>query len=65
MPSQIARNSGRFGISRQTVSPLRDALRQRPARVAVGARGKLAVGEALAVGEQRGRVAVLVGELQR
>ena len=43
---------------------LAQVLRQRPARVAVGARRKLAVAEALAVGQQRRRVAVLVRELQ-
>ncbi len=42
---------------------LADALRQRPARVAVRARDKLAVGEALAVREQRRRVAEFVGQL--
>ena len=43
---------------------LAHVLRQRPARVAVGARRKFAVGEALTVGEQRRRVAVLVREFQ-
>ena len=42
---------------------LADALRQRPAGVTVGARGQFAVAEALAVGEERRRVAVLVGKL--
>ncbi len=63
MPSQSARNSGRFGIIRQTVSPFFESLCERPARIAVRARGELAVAEALAVGEQRRRVAEPVGEL--
>ncbi len=42
---------------------LAHTLGQRPAGIAVGARGQLAIGQALAIGEERRRVAVLVGEL--
>ena len=42
---------------------LGDALRERPARVAVRARAELAIAEVLAVGEQRRRVAVFLRQL--
>ena len=51
-PSHSAMNSGRFGIIRQTRVALAEALRERPAGVAVGARGELAIAEAA-----RGRTA--------
>ena len=41
-----------------------NAFAQGPARVAVSPRGKSAIGEALAGGEERGRVGVFMGELR-
>ena len=57
MPSQIARYSGRFGIISATASPLREILRQRPARVAIGALDERAVGQRLARRDQGWRSA--------
>jgi hypothetical protein len=42
---------------------LADAVLERPARVAVGARSKLAIGQSLTVREQRRRIVELLGEL--
>src|SRR5204863_3992627 len=43
---------------------LAQMLCQRPARIAVGARRELAIGEALVIREERRRVAVLIGKLE-
>ena len=60
MPSQIAMYSGRFGIMRQTVSPLRDMLRQRPAGIAVRAFVQRPEAQAFVIRDERRRVAELL-----
>ena len=60
MPSQIAMYSGRFGIIRQTVSPLASFCVERPARIAVGALDQRAIGQGVALRDQRLGVALAV-----